>query len=159
MLGKRRSGSYRYWNVLHENQPTHTDTLRRRAVIITAHLTTPLPGGLREVFLDFLCTSEQLPEGHARGFEQHGKALLAVRRSGEVFVYLNRCPHRHVRLDWQPDQFLDHSASLIRCATHGALFLIESGECVAGPCEGQSLKAIACRENADGVWVKLPEAD
>lgn len=76
-----------------------------------------------------------------------------------MFVYLNRCPHRRVRLDWQQDQFLDDSASLIRCATHGALFLIESGECVAGPCEGQSLKAVACREDAEGIWIKLPKSD
>lgn len=84
---------------------------------------------------------------------------MAIRRAGEVFVYLNRCPHRRVRLDWQQDHFLDDSASLIRCATHGALFLIESGECVAGPCEGQSLTAVACRENAEGIWVSLAEDD
>ena len=37
----------------------------------------------------------------------------------------------------------------------GALFLIESGECVAGPCAGESLAALACREQDGGIWVTL----
>ncbi len=72
-----------------------------------------------------------------------------------MFVYRNRCPHRGVPLEWQPDRFLDPSASLIQCARHGALFLIESGECVAGPCEGETLRAIDSREDGDGIWVDL----
>lgn len=106
-------------------------------------------------FLIFLCTSSHLPEAHSKGFELGEHALFAVRRQGEVFVYKNRCPHRGVPLEWQPDQFLDSSASLIQCATHGALFLIENGECVAGPCEGQSLTIIKSREDAEGIWVSL----
>jgi len=31
---------------------------------------------------------------------------------------------------------------LIQCSTHGALFNIESGECLQGPCLGQSLQSI-----------------
>jgi len=58
-------------------------------------------------------------------------------------------------LGWQPDRFLDDSASLIQCATHGALFLIENGECIAGPCAGQSLTAVPGREDAQGLWVQL----
>lgn len=105
--------------------------------------------------MKFLCTSQTLAEADSRGFSVEGCPIFAVRREGEVFVYLNRCPHRGVALEWQPDQFLDPSASLIQCATHGALFLIESGECVAGPCAGQSLRAIPCREDAQGIWVQL----
>jgi len=50
-------------------------------------------------------------------------------------------------------RFLDASASLIHCAQHGALFLIESGECVAGPCEGEQLQALACHEDSQGIWL------
>lgn len=103
--------------------------------------------------MKLLCTGEQLLEAQSRGFEIDGRKLLATRRDGQVFVYQNRCPHRGVPLEWQTDQFLDDSSSLIRCATHGALFLIESGECVAGPCEGQSLISIASREDQQGIWV------
>ncbi|MBA1232842.1 Rieske 2Fe-2S domain-containing protein [Pseudomonas viridiflava] len=107
----------------------------------------------------FLCTSSHLPESQSRGFNLEGHAFLAVRRQGEVFIYRNRCPHRGIALEWEPDQFLDSSASLIQCATHDALFLIENGECVSGPCEGQSLNAVDCREDAQGIWVKLPTED
>jgi nitrite reductase/ring-hydroxylating ferredoxin subunit len=101
-----------------------------------------------------LCAPHELAEGQSRGFEIAGDKLFAVRKDGRVFAYRNRCPHRGIPLEWLPDQFLDHSASLIQCATHGALFLIDSGECVAGPCAGQALEAVACTENHDGIWVE-----
>ena len=100
-----------------------------------------------------LCAPQELAEGQSRGFVLDQLNLLAVRRDGQVHAYINRCPHRGIALEWRPDDFLDDSRSLIRCATHGALFLIESGECVAGPCSGQSLKALSCREDADGIWI------
>ncbi|MDD1506926.1 Rieske (2Fe-2S) protein [Pseudomonas sp. CNPSo 3701] len=102
-----------------------------------------------------LCAPDELPEAQSRGFDVEDVQLLAVRKGGEVFVYRNRCPHRGVPLEWQADQFLDPSASLIQCARHGALFLIESGECVAGPCEGQTLRPIDSREDGEGIWVDL----
>ena len=102
-----------------------------------------------------LCAPNELTEGQSRGFELAELKLLVVRREGQVYAYQNRCPHRGIPLEWQPDQFLDHSNSLIQCATHGALFLIENGECVAGPCAGQSLTAIECREDTQGVWIDV----
>jgi nitrite reductase/ring-hydroxylating ferredoxin subunit len=106
-----------------------------------------------------LCDSAALIEGKSLGFNVDELQLMAVRRQGQVYVYANRCPHRGVALEWQPDAFLDASASLIQCATHGALFLIETGECVAGPCEGKSLSAIACSEDARGIWINPPVPD
>lgn len=105
--------------------------------------------------MKFLCNSSELADAASRGFEVEGQKLLAVRRDGQVYLYLNRCPHRGIPLEWQPDRFLDDSASLIQCATHGALFLIENGECIAGPCAGQSLTALPGREDAQGLWVQL----
>lgn len=101
-----------------------------------------------------LCPSAELGEGQSRGFSHDGLELLGVRREGRVYLYRNRCPHRGVPLNWQPDTFLDSSASLITCARHGALFLIESGECVAGPCEGESLQAVDCHEDSQGIWLR-----
>ena len=102
-----------------------------------------------------LCAPDELPEAQSRGFDVEDMQLFAVRKGGEVFVYRNRCPHRGVPLEWKADQFLDPSASLIQCARHGALFLIESGECVAGPCEGQTLRPIGSHEDGEGIWVDL----
>ncbi|UVJ44760.1 Rieske 2Fe-2S domain-containing protein [Pseudomonas sp. LS1212] len=103
--------------------------------------------------MHFLCHSADLGEAQSRGFDVQGLSILAVRRDGQVFVYRNRCPHRGVALEWQPNQFLDASASLIQCATHGALFLIETGECIAGPCAGDALTALDCHEDSQGIWL------
>ncbi len=102
-----------------------------------------------------VCESRDLAEGQSRGFVIEETSLLVVRRHGQVYAYRNRCPHRSIALEWLPDQFLDHSGSLIQCATHGALFLIESGECVAGPCAGQMLQTLACQEQDGSIWVSL----
>ncbi|WP_373081058.1 Rieske (2Fe-2S) protein, partial [Zhongshania sp.] len=52
------------------------------------------------------------------------------------------CPHLGIELNWQENQFLDYDDSLIQCSTHGALFIIENGHCVAGPCMGKELEAV-----------------
>jgi len=75
--------------------------------------------------------------------------VIAVRRGGTVRCYYNICPHTGVNLDWQADQFLDESGTLIQCATHGALFRIEDGYCIAGPCAGESLRSLAVRITGD----------
>ncbi len=105
-----------------------------------------------------LCASSALAEGQSRGFQAGGLKLVAIRKDDRVHVYENRCPHRGVPLEWLPDQFLDISGSLIQCATHGALFLIDTGECVTGPCAGQALRALPSHE-ADGfVWLHRAES-
>ncbi|TBU95774.1 Rieske (2Fe-2S) protein [Stutzerimonas kirkiae] len=107
-----------------------------------------------------LCHSTELPEGQSRSFTVNGLALMAIRQHGLAHVYENHCPHRGVRLDWQAGRFLDQSASMIQCAHHGALFLIESGECVAGPCSGDFLRQHPCIEHDGSIWLQsLPQRD
>ncbi|MCQ4318590.1 Rieske (2Fe-2S) protein [Stutzerimonas zhaodongensis] len=104
-----------------------------------------------------LCNGTDVAEGTSKGFQLDGQSLLAVRKDGTLHVYLNRCPHRGIPLEWLPDQFLDSSGSLIQCATHGALFLIESGECVAGPCAGAYLRPVPSIERDGIIWLQNPE--
>jgi nitrite reductase/ring-hydroxylating ferredoxin subunit len=89
---------------------------------------------------------EELQDPGSRGFEvetdQGSLALFLVRRGESGFAYLNQCPHTGINLEWLPDQFLDTSGGLIQCATHGALFRIEDGYCLRGPCAGESLKPL-----------------
>ena len=67
---------------------------------------------------------------------------LIVRRSGDrVQAWLNIGPHAGRRLDWAPGRFLVDKGNLV-CAAHGAMFELEHGECIAGPCRGQSLVAV-----------------
>ena len=82
-------------------------------------------------------------EDSSKGFIHQGEKLFAVKKEGEVFVYKNSCPHIEVPLNWHEDEFLDSSKSMIQCANHGALFVIENGYCVSGPCTGRKLTAVA----------------
>jgi nitrite reductase/ring-hydroxylating ferredoxin subunit len=42
-----------------------------------------------------------------------------------------------------PDAFLTKDRSSIICASHGALYEIDTGLCFAGPCLGKSLRQVA----------------
>ena len=105
--------------------------------------------------MQHVCSSADLAEGQSLSLKTPSASLFAVRKEGQVYIYRNQCPHRRVPLNWQADQFLDDSHSLIRCAQHGALFSIEDGQCVAGPCEGKELESVPCREDAQGIWADL----
>jgi len=70
-----------------------------------------------------------------------------------AYAYRNRCPHTGAPLDWQPHQFLDERGELIQCAIHGALFAIETGLCLRGPCAGRSLQALPVQLTDEGLLV------
>lgn len=97
-----------------------------------------------------LCNTNDIEEQNSKGFEIGDVNLFAVKKDGQIFIYQNHCPHLGVELNWLEDQFLDSDNALIQCATHGALFLIESGECISGPCVGEVLKALPHTLNEAG---------
>jgi nitrite reductase/ring-hydroxylating ferredoxin subunit len=92
------------------------------------------------------CAVDAIPDPGARGFVIHSPrgplAILVARRGPEVFAYFNVCPHTGVNLDWVPDRFLDVTSRFLQCATHGALFRLQDGFCIDGPCAGRSLRAV-----------------
>jgi nitrite reductase/ring-hydroxylating ferredoxin subunit len=96
-----------------------------------------------------ICDISSLKDPGSRGFVIEGLErtveLFVVRQGEHLFVYKNRCPHTGINLEWQADQFLDLSNSYIQCATHGALFRIEDGYCVRGPCAGECLESVGVR--------------
>lgn len=85
---------------------------------------------------------DAINEGSAKGIDFDNHQLVAVKRDGDIYVYVNSCPHIGISLEFQPDQFLDMDNQFIQCANHGALFEIETGDCIAGPCSGQALKSV-----------------
>ena len=92
-----------------------------------------------------LCRLDEIPDGGSRGFGAPPggfTGLLAVRRGGTAHVYVNACPHLGVGPDWSPDRFLTEDGAFVVCSTHGALFRIEDGHCVSGPCVGDGLEAV-----------------
>jgi len=99
--------------------------------------------------LTLICASDRLSDPGSFGFslESAGERIdgFVVRHDGDFFAYRNSCPHTGSPLEWVDHQFLDMEGALIQCATHDARFLIETGECIFGPCPGQSLESLPIR--------------
>ncbi len=115
--------------------------------------------------MSILCRLDEIANPGAKGFAfgegANRVAVFVVRRGAEIFGYINHCPHAGTPLDWQTDQFLDLSKTLLQCGTHGALFGIADGLCVAGPCKGRKLAPIAVRIVESGLEcpaVEWPDA-
>jgi nitrite reductase/ring-hydroxylating ferredoxin subunit len=89
----------------------------------------------------FLCHSGDLVDGgsavpfEVRYFSQNC-AAFAVRYAGRVYAYLNRCSHVPMEMDYQPNQFFDSTGHWLMCATHGAMYSPQTGQCRMGPCRG-----------------------
>lgn len=86
---------------------------------------------------------ENIAIGTARNFVlQIGETRFIgfiVRTQTLVSGYADTCPHMQLPLAQELDGYLTQDARYIACSWHGALFDIETGLCVAGPCHGQAL--------------------
>ena len=71
--------------------------------------------------------------------------ILHRAADGSVRAWLNVCPHAGRRLDFAPGKFLRSKAGELVCAVHGAAFTLADGQCVAGPCRVDSLRAVPVR--------------
>jgi nitrite reductase/ring-hydroxylating ferredoxin subunit len=80
----------------------------------------------------------------ARGF--------AVRFDGRVYAYVNQCAHVPMEMDYQPNRFFDSTGQWLMCATHGALYRPQTGECRGGPCRGGLIKIALSEINGVVHW-------
>ena len=82
---------------------------------------------------------------------------FVVRQGQQVFAYQNVCKHAGHPLNWKPHCFLTGDGRQIICSSHGAMYHISTGHCVAGPCAGAVLNSVEVRiENGD-VIVRGPD--
>ena len=81
------------------------------------------------------------------------ESLILHRQGDAVRAWLNICPHAGRRLDWAPGQFLKSKEGLLVCAAHGASFELQRGDCVAGPCRGESLRTVVVEVRDGEVWL------
>ena len=105
-----------------------------------------------------LLALDALPPGsfiEAEGpVDGEAEPLIVHRASdGAVRAWLNVCPHAGRRLDWAPGKFLVSAEGLLVCAAHGASFETTGGLCEAGPCRGESLRAVAVEVRDGAVWL------
>jgi nitrite reductase/ring-hydroxylating ferredoxin subunit len=82
---------------------------------------------------------------------------FVVNHCGRLYAYVNRCCHVPMTLDWIDNQFLTEDKRHIQCATHGACYLPETGECVAGPPLGKFLTAVPLVLRGPEVVALCPE--
>lgn len=107
--------------------------------------------------LGALCKLDDIDDGESTALiaDLNGErtSLIAIRQGNSVTLYVNSCPHILAPLDFMPGRFLTPEKDMILCSTHGALFRIEDGECVHGPCIGKHLTPVACVVRDDHVWL------
>ena len=105
----------------------------------------------------FLCHLDDLADPGSKGARlimgDVVEDILVVRSHDLVYGYINSCPHTGGPLDWQPDQFLSLDKRHIQCATHDALFRLENGACVAGPCAGDRLTAVTLEVESGKIYL------
>lgn len=89
-------------------------------------------------------------------FDGDAESLILYRDGDSVRAWLNVCPHAGRRLDWAPGQFLKSRDGLLVCASHGASFELQGGECVAGPCRGDRLRQVAVQVRDGTVLLACP---
>lgn len=83
---------------------------------------------------------------------------FVVRFKGRVYAYVNQCAHVPVELDWQQGEFFTPTKDYLICATHGAHYAPNTGECAMGPCKGKFLKPILVKEEGQKITVDLQSA-
>ena len=108
---------------------------------------------------EFVATVDELTPGQTRKFilriEGSEEECFVVNYQGQLRAYVNRCCHVPMTMDWVDNQFFNEEKRFILCATHGACYEPESGECVSGPPFGEFLIKIPL-SIVDGKIFALP---
>ncbi|VAW67306.1 hypothetical protein MNBD_GAMMA08-341 [hydrothermal vent metagenome] len=106
-----------------------------------------------------LCHIDDIMDPGAKGFtlkeKRKERLLFIVKKDGDVYAYENSCPHAGINLEWQEDDFLNIEKNFIQCSVHGALFQIENGDCLGGPCNGEGLTPVKIGIDAEGNIILL----
>ena len=102
----------------------------------------------------------ELAPGHTKQFillvDGRETECFVVNYEGKLFAYVNRCRHVPMAMDWVENQFLTEDGRYILCATHGAAFEPDSGECVFGPPCGKFLARVPLSIKNDHVIAHRP---
>lgn len=96
-------------------------------------------------------------------FEREGERRegFVLRHGSELSAFHNRCPHMGVDLDMGEGRFYSALTERIFCSFHGALFEPSTGECVLGPCVGDSLERFELEldDDEDGATITIADVD
>ncbi len=101
----------------------------------------------------FLCLLSDLEEMQAIELTIEERKLFAIRQDNQLYAYWNSCPHMGIPLNWMPGKFLDLDGVFLQCSSHGALFKVDDGECVGGPCVGDHLSPVTLKRDGDQYFI------
>ena len=82
---------------------------------------------------------------------------FVVKKDGRYYAYQNLCQHLPITLDLNDDDFFTHDKAHLQCHMHGAMYEIESGQCIAGPCQGTNLVALQVVEEETRLVIRVPD--
>ncbi len=98
---------------------------------------------------DVLCSIDDIENGEAKelSFRSRNELydIFIQKHDGNIYAYVNVCPHAGTPLNMEEGRFMEKSGKYLMCHTHGALFQLDDGLCVAGPCNGARLQAVAIK--------------
>ncbi len=101
-----------------------------------------------------ICHEEELTEGSAVRFLLTGCDLIVIRRKGRLYAYRNECPHMNLPLSNRSKGIFDKDQGHLVCTQHAAVFDVENGRCVKGPCLGMELEPINIETNNGKLFLK-----
>ena len=84
---------------------------------------------------------------------------FVINHGGNFYAYVNRCAHVGTPLDMWPNEFFTADGRHLICATHGAMYAPDTGECIAGPCPGARLTRLPLALEEGRLRVACPEVE
>lgn len=107
-----------------------------------------------------VCRDVDLAEGRTAKFRlgpgrDDGEGFV-IRWHGSLHAWRNECRHVPMTMDWVENRFLSRDGCWIQCSTHGALYDVATGACVAGPAAGKGLFPLDVAVEDGHIVVRIP---
>ena len=100
--------------------------------------------------------SVALPRGASR---RPREALVLLGSDGAPRCYLNECRHLPIPIDLGSKRYLTNDKRHLLCGTHGALYRLNDGVCVTGPCLSLALTTLPLIEEEGVLYVDVSALD
>jgi len=104
-----------------------------------------------------ICLLNDIEDGSAKEFSYSSgndiHNIFIQRRGKEIFGYVNICPHAGTPLNMDEGHFMEKTGRYLMCHTHGALFQLDDGLCVAGPCNGAHLQPVSLKIEGEKIII------
>ena len=107
-----------------------------------------------------LIPGEVVPVALPRGQNRRPReAMVLLGNDGEPRCYLNECRHLPIPIDMGSKRYLTQNKQHLLCGTHGALYRLDDGVCVTGPCLSLALESIPLIEEDGVLYVDVSALD